>query len=71
MGQTTKHTCGGPVFGKLTAGCERCDELLAGAQPIKPWGWRKKQSDAALIRAIRNHSCAASNCGSVCTHGDW
>ena len=30
---TTKHTCGGPVFGRRTAGCPRCEELPAGATP--------------------------------------
>lgn len=33
--RTTKHTCGGPVFGKKTPGCPRCDELLAGAEPVQ------------------------------------
>lgn len=27
----TQHTCGGPVFGRLTPGCPRCRELRAGA----------------------------------------
>jgi hypothetical protein len=31
----TKHTCGGPVFGRLAepGTCPRCDELRAGAAP--------------------------------------
>lgn len=35
---TTKHTCNdgrGPAFGRKTAGCPRCDELLAGATPVR------------------------------------
>ena len=32
---TTRHTCGGPKFGRKTPGCPRCDELLAGA-PAAP-----------------------------------
>lgn len=31
----TQHTCGGPKFGRLTAGCPRCDELRAGAEPVR------------------------------------
>ena len=31
----TKHTCGGPVFGRRTAGCPRCEELACGAQPVR------------------------------------
>ena len=31
---TTKHTCGGPAFGRKTPGCPRCDELIAGAAPV-------------------------------------
>lgn len=65
---TTKHTCGGPVFGKKTPGCPRCDELLAGAQPTQ-WSVRAKQADT--LAAIRSHSCKASGCGPVCTAFDW
>lgn len=28
------HTCGGPAFGRLTAGCPSCDQLKAG-RPAK------------------------------------
>jgi hypothetical protein len=37
--QTTKHTCGGPHFGRLTPGCPRCDELSRGAKPVR---WSNK-----------------------------
>jgi hypothetical protein len=63
---TTKHTCGGPVFGKRTAGCKRCDELTNGAAPVK---WRC--DDTSAVKSIRNHNCATSNCGPVCTFGEW
>lgn len=36
----TEHTCnggGGPVWGRKTRGCPRCEELLAGA-PSRTWG---------------------------------
>lgn len=36
----TPHTCnggGGPVWGRKTRGCPRCEELLAGA-PARTWG---------------------------------
>ena len=66
---TTKHTCGGPVFGKKTPGCPRCDELLSGSPAVV---WRNsKQSDAATIRAIRSHNCKTSGCGPVCTAFDY
>lgn len=66
---TTKHTCGGPVFGKKTAGCPRCDELIAGAKPTQ-WNVKAKQEDR-LIAEIRAHDCKASKCGPVCTAFDW
>lgn len=65
----TKHTCGGPVFGRKTAGCPRCDELLAGAQPIR-WN-TSRHDDAARLAEIRAHDCAASGCSIVCTAFDW
>jgi len=64
---TTKHTCGGPVFGKKTVGCPRCDELIAGA---KPTSWNiKPQRD--IMADIRAHNCKTSNCGPVCTAFEW
>ena len=67
---TTKHKCGGPVFGRKTAGCPRCDELLAGAKPVV-WRHYRRDDEARRIREIRAHNCKASNCGPVCTFGDW
>ena len=43
----TRHTCGGPSFGRLAAGCPRCDELAAGA-PARQWaGMGRRQRCAA------------------------
>lgn len=68
---TTQHTCGGPVFGRKTKGCPRCDELLSGADPVV---WtsdiRKKQAEQSR-RWILQHDCTKSRCGPVCTFGDW
>jgi hypothetical protein len=36
-----RHTCGGPVFGRLTEGCPRCDELARGAEPVRWHGTRR------------------------------
>ena len=68
---TTKHTCGGPIFGKKTAGCPRCDELIAGAKPTMGWGSAKKEQEKSLAQAIRNHNCFTSRCGVVCTAFQW
>jgi hypothetical protein len=67
---TTKHTCGGPAFGRKTPGCPRCDELLAGAAPVK-WGMTSKQEDKQRAAEIRAHDCKRSRCASVCTFGQW
>lgn len=72
-GQATKparHTCGGPVFGKKTPGCPRCDELLAGAEPVQ-WASSKRQDDVQRSLEIRMHDCKASGCSIVCTFGEW
>lgn len=71
--KTTKHTCGGPSFGRKTPGCPRCDELLAGAAPVAQ-AWRNKptraQEDAMLAAAIRNHVHTA-RCSTQCSAGQW
>ena len=73
---TTSHTCGGPVFGRKTAGCPRCDELLAGAAPVV-WNIRNRQQEqAATLASIKAHFAPGSPhsrgaCGPVCTFGDW
>lgn len=68
---TTKHTCGGPVFGRLTRGCPRCDELLAGAEPVVWASTRRQRAERQRIAEIRAHDCKRSGCGPVCTFGDW
>src|ERR1035441_5818452 len=67
---TTKHTCGGPVFGKKTPDCPRCDELLAGAEPVR-WAMTRQQDDAQRAAEIRAHDCTVSRCAVVCTFGQW
>jgi len=68
--KTTKHTCGGPVFGRKTAGCPRCDELIAGAQPVV-WAHSSRDDDLQRCREIKAHNCRESGCSIVCTFGDW
>jgi hypothetical protein len=71
---TTKHTCGGPIFGRKTAGCPRCDELIRGAAPIQ-WAQSKASRDAQRCVEIREHFAShkhrSGGCGPVCTFGDW
>lgn len=67
---TTKHTCNngnGPVFGRKTTGCPRCDELLSGASPVS-WGGSK--SYRAQLNRQYTHTCSAK-CGPVCTADQW
>ena len=84
---TTKHTCGGPVFGTKTPGCPRCDELLAGAAPVQWAGTRRGKRCSTpgcgqmtepgeyttICRScqIKRHNCTESRCGTVCTAFDW
>ena len=70
---TTKHTCNdgnGPAFGRKTPGCPRCDELLAGAEPVR-WAMTRKQDDLQRAAEIRAHDCTVSRCAVVCTFGQW
>lgn len=67
---TTKHSCGGVVFGKKTKGCPRCDELLAGATPTK-WAFTiAKEREEGFMRALRAHSCKSHGCLSICVAFD-
>ena len=72
MQTATKHSpdCS-RVFNRLDATCPRCQELAAGASPRKGWNSRSSLESAARLNAIRAHDCKASNCGPVCTYGDW
>jgi hypothetical protein len=69
---TTKHTCGGPVFGRLSPKeCPRCFELSVGAPAVQ---WRKS-ADAIRCEEIRAHFRSerhlSGGCGVVCTFGEW
>jgi hypothetical protein len=44
METVLKHTCGGPVFGRETPGCPRCDQLLTGALPVE-WAGMRNRAD--------------------------
>lgn len=71
---TTKHTCNagrGPVFGRKSAGCPRCDELLSGKPPVLWSGALRARNEAQTLAAIRAHDCRTSRCGPVCTAFDW
>jgi hypothetical protein len=69
--KTTQHTCGGPIFGRLTDGCPRCTELSNGADPIR-WHIRNTRKEKEAFRhALRMHDCKKSGCGPVCTAFDW
>ena len=67
---TTKHSCGGVVFGKKTKGCPRCDELLAGATPTKWASTIAKEREEGFMRALRAHSCKSHGCLSICVAVD-
>jgi hypothetical protein len=69
---TTRHDCGGPVFGRLAdqGDCGRCDELRSGAPPVV-WSRQRERDDAARRREIRAHDCTASRCGVICTAFEW
>jgi hypothetical protein len=80
MTGSARHTCGGPVFGRKTPGCPRCDELLAGAEPRQLPEWRQRRIDRAnedqrRVEEIRAHFESAKHrsggCGLCCTFGDW
>ena len=66
--QTTKHTHQ-VVFGRKVDSCPRCQELAAGAPPVR---WSNSQrDDERQLAEVRRHNCQASHCGVVCTFGDW
>lgn len=78
---TTQHTCGGPVFGRKTPGCPRCDELLAGAAPVV-WNIDRKVDRPHVRHICRGSGCSGDPTRSprddgrvlmigICTFGDW
>lgn len=72
--QRTRHTHG-PNFGRRVAGCPRCNELTAGAEPVR-WAKDKARRAAAQFeRACTAHFApggphARGDCRPVCTFGD-
>jgi hypothetical protein len=72
---TTKHSTDCKmVFGRKDASCPRCQELIAGAAPIK-WAPSFAQRDAQACREVAAHFASARHlsggCGPVCTFGEW
>lgn len=65
----SRHTHA-PRYGQHVPGCPRCAELKAGAPPVRGWK-RATRYSGSTERDSRNHSCAQSACGPVCTFGDW
>jgi hypothetical protein len=77
MSAVTVHTCNegaGPFFGRKTAGCPRCEELLSGAVP-RGAAWRTRpgswvDGDAGRVAAIRALSrpvvCTLPGCAGWC-----
>jgi hypothetical protein len=66
----TKHTCGGPKFGRLaTKGeCKRCDELHNGAK-ARSWNVAKRnQSNIVSMRQTYCFACPLTGM-SPCMHG--
>lgn len=59
------------VFSRYDMTCPRCYQLANGAAPRRGWGATKKMFDAQHLAAVRAHDCKASNCGPVCTFGEW
>jgi hypothetical protein len=70
---TTKHNHGAK-FGRKVDGCPRCEELKAGAEPVR-WNLSRRQQaaidDARRAEEIRSHDCRTAGCSVVCTFGDW
>jgi hypothetical protein len=59
------------VFGRREAGCPRCAQLHAGAPPIQWSNGRRARHAEEDRRWLQQHDCRRSNCGPVCTFGDW
>jgi hypothetical protein len=75
---TTKHNHA-PRFGQKFDGCPRCDELKAGAAPVR-WGngrtERGRTGGYPTDAEVSNHFAPGGPhergaCGPVCTFGDW
>lgn len=69
--QTKKHSDNCKMaWGRKDPQCPRCQDLLNGARPIV-WNSSKKDRDLAFSRSLKSHNCTVSNCGPICTFGDW
>ncbi len=59
------------VFKRYDLSCPRCKELAQGAAPKPGYSDFRKRQEKVQLDAIRNHDCRKSNCGPVCTFGEW
>lgn len=75
------------AFGRKDSTCPRCQELLNGATPRYGWGARTIISNGKLVtvsgarakeieyqqfkKALKEHSCQQSRCGTVCVAFDY
>ena len=70
---TTKHSHP-VVFGRREVGCPRCEELAAGAAPVR-WAKSRKEQDARAVADVHAHFNGerhrSGGCGPVCTFGEW
>lgn len=69
---STKHssTCR-RAWSHLDATCPRCIELTNGAPARRGWNDHRRRQDEQHRRDIRHHDCTRSQCGPVCTYGEW
>lgn len=60
-----------PMFGKKVSGCDRCEALSSGAQPVR---WHS-DNDKRHLADVRSHFASerhlSGDCGPVCTFGEW
>lgn len=66
---TTKHNHA-VIFGRKEDNCPRCQELRAGAKPVR-WANARFTASRNAIEVANPHNCVTAKCGPVCTHGDW
>lgn len=63
------------AFGRKDKTCERCRELLSGAEARSGWQGayykNKKINEENRSRWIREHDCSKDGCGVVCTAFQW
>lgn len=65
-----------PSFGRHVEGCLRCQELKAGAEPVR-WDADRRTEERGRARRWQGQHFAPGgphdrgDCGPVCTYGDW